>query len=184
MKIAKYVLAAALIALVTPSAVRAETIVFDASGTFSDGSILTGTLTTDTTTGLVTAASLSTTGTKALGPFTLVLIQHPVKGNASLETVGIFDSSINDGLSLVFPTLTSYTGGSLSLCGSAFAHCPLPTGFILSDLGIDFNTTNAVFPLIEGMLTPVPTPEPSCLLLFGVGLSGLVTMTLFRKQLA
>jgi hypothetical protein len=34
------------------------------------------------------------------------------------------------------------------------------------------------------MLTPIPTPEPSSLLLFGLGLSGLVTMTLFRKQLA
>jgi len=183
MKIAKCALAG-LIALVTPSAVRADTIVFDAAGTFSNGSMLTGTVTADTSTHSVTAASLSTTGATTLGPFTLVLIQHAVSGNSALETVGIFDSSINDGLSLVFPTLTSYAGGSLNLCGSAFPHCPLPTGFISSGLGIDFSTTNAVFPLLEGMLTPIPTPEPSSLLLFGLGLSGLVTMTLFRKQLA
>jgi hypothetical protein len=54
----------------------------------------------------------------------------------------------------------------------------------MSGLGIDFSTTNTVFPLVEGMLTPIPTPEPSSLLLFGVGLSGLMAMILFRKQLA
>src|SRR5260370_25992014 len=129
MKIAKCA-SAGLIAFVPPSGVRADTIVFDAAGTFSNGSMLTGTVTADTSTHSVTAANFSTTGPTALGPFTLVLIQHAVCGNSALETVGIFDSSINDVLSLVFPTLTSHAGGSFNFCCSAFSRCHLMTGFI------------------------------------------------------
>src|SRR2546426_177254 len=83
-----------MVALVAARRAQADSIVYDVSGAFSGtATSLTGTVMFDSTTGLVTSASLSTTGSVPLGPFTFVLIQHPVKGNPSLDTVGIFDAS-------------------------------------------------------------------------------------------
>src|SRR5438445_8320724 len=108
MKPTKYALAVTLglIAFMAPGTARADSIVYDASGTFSGtATFLTGMVVFDSTTGLVTSASLLTTGSVPLGPLTLVLIQNPVQGNPSLDTVGIFDSSVDDGVRLVFPWL-------------------------------------------------------------------------------
>ena len=178
MKIAKSKLAAlahlitaiVLIALLAPTAVWADSVVFDASGLFSDGSTLTGTVTADTTTGLLTAASLSTTGTTSLGPLTFLLIQHPVRGNPSLDTVGIFDASTIDGVSLVFPMLSSFGfGGVVPLCGNSSLNCSQVGGFIISD----FFTASGPTPLTRGILTPIAVPEPSSMLLLGTGLLAL-----------
>src|SRR5579863_2753602 len=124
-----------LVGVVLGIEARAGSISYDASGTFSGtATSLTGSVTFDSTTGLVTSAALFTTGSVALGPLTFVLIQRPVRGNSSLDTVGIFDASTNDGVSLVFPFLSSYGFRSVvPLCGFSPFNCSTTTGFIGSD---------------------------------------------------
>jgi PEP-CTERM motif-containing protein len=182
MKASRYTLAAALglIALVAARTAQADSIVYDVSGVFSGtATSLTGTVMFDSTTGLVTSASLSTTGSVPLGPFTFVLIQHAVSGNPSLDTVGIFDASFNDGVSLVFPFLSLFGFRSVvPLCGNSPLNCSQVGGFIISD----FFTASTSYPLAQGTMTL--TPEPSSLLLLGTGLLGLMAMTWRRKRLA
>jgi hypothetical protein len=152
-KITKYALALALglLGLVAPRPAWAHSVIFHASGSFTDGSMLVGTVTADTSTGLITSANLSTIGTTSLGPFNLVLIQHSVQGNTSLETVGIFDASMNDGVSLVFQMLSSHGFSTpVVLCGSSPLNCPQTGGFIISDYFIG----STVFQLEQGKLSP------------------------------
>jgi len=153
MKNTKYALAVALglLGLVAPRSAWAHSVIFDVSGSFSDGSILTGTVTADTTTGLLTAANLSTRGTASFGPFTSILIQHPVSGNPALETVGIFDASRNDGVSLVFPMLSSHGFSTPALlCGESPLNCRVGVDFIISG----YFTASATFQLEQGKLSP------------------------------
>jgi hypothetical protein len=184
MKRTKYAFPAAfgLIVFLSASVVRANSIVYEATGTFSNGTStaadLSGTVSFDATTGLVTSASLLTTGSVALGPLNMVLIQHPVRGNSSLDTVGIFDASTDDGVSLVFPMLSSFGFRPIViLCGELPLNCGTTTGFISSDLF----TSSTSYPLAQGAMTLVPSPEPAPLVPVGMGLFALAA-TAFRTK--
>jgi len=183
MKTTKYMLAlaAALIALLAPRAVLADT-VFTASGTFSDGSTLSGTVTINTTTGAVTGADLLWTDVAA--PLSTDILLGVVFGNLQLsaeDTTGV------DYIELDFPFNSQsfpvgYAGGPL--CSNSDT-----AGFCYSDTslaGANLTPTPLVVYLEQGSLTPpagVPAPEPRGLLLLSIGLLGLMGV-IRRKRLA
>ena len=142
--------------------------VFTVTGSFDNGAILSGTATINTSTGIVTAFDLSTTGAFVSGPYTTVDPgQGPFFGQYFVSsTLSIFS------IDLSFPppgSLVGYTGGSLC---SDVVSC-----FFISALNKTTTPTpSTTFNLTSGSLTPqVATPEPSSLFLMLAG-AGLVSM--------
>jgi len=180
-KIYLLALAAALIALLAPQAVLADT-VFTATGSFSDLSTLSGTITINTTTGAVTASDLTWSDV----PFVFTTVwsmSTTLGGNTAIQ---LRDGPVGgDSMTLVVPvpTLTNYTGGSL--CG--ISNCLfLYEGSVYSDdsYGDELAVPSDIFQDLDfGTLAPTPTPEPGGLLLLSTGLLGLVGVTR-RKRLA
>jgi len=172
MKTTKYALAVALVLIaLAPSAVRADSIVFDASGTFADGSTMSGTVTIDTT-GVVTAASLSSSLPNA-GPATF--IAQTLDSTGTLYIVSVVETIPNEGdFNLVFPTATLIGYGGGGLC-SIDISCPEISDYFPPAGG------SGPFALTSGTLTAVP--EPSTVALLGTGLLGLVGV-IRRKRLA
>lgn len=176
MKTSRYALALAvgLFVLAAPSIVRADTL-FAATGTFQDSSTLSGTLTINTTTGLITAADLAVqynitpTVTEM---FTQILGQTP--NSVTLEGNDFSALSVYINVS----TLMGFAGGALC---STTVSC---TGSVVTDVspstgihGVPFNDF-----LTSGTLTvPVAAPEPSTIVLFGVTLLGLAAAASARK---
>ena len=144
--------------------------VFTVTGSFDNGAILSGTATINTSTGIVTAFDLSTTGAFVSGPYTTV---DPGQGPFFNQyfvssTLSIF------GIDLLFPppgSLVGYAGGSL--CSDL-----VPCTFISFLAG---PSPLATFNLTSGSLTPqAATPEPSSLFLMLAG-AGLVSAMRKRR---
>ena len=112
-----------LSAAVGVPAAHADTI-FNVTGTFNDGATLSGTITINTTAGMVTALDLTTTETGAMGPYT------GIGGQGGTGTAPnyyyVFTNMSGYSLDLYFPvsTLVGYAGSSL--CGLA-APCDYDT---------------------------------------------------------
>ena len=142
--------------------------VFTVTGSFDNGAILSGTATINTSTGLVTALDLSTTGAFVSGPYTTV---DPGQGPFFGDYI-VSSTLSNSSIDLLFPppgSLVGYAGGSL--CSD------IDSCFFISALNI---APFSIFPLTSGSLTPqVTTPEPSsvALMLLGIGL-----LLLLRKR--
>jgi hypothetical protein len=162
--------ALALIAFVAPR-VRAETIVFDASGTFSNSSLLSGTVTIDTAIGMVRAISLWTSGNVPTGPYLTLGMQI-----CSATDCQVFSKdNAGDLIDLEIPTSTllGYTGGPL--CSLSFV-CRDGVG----DLTPTIWSTNSIFE--SGELSRLPEPSALSLLCVGIGLTGIGAIR--RKRFA
>jgi PEP-CTERM motif len=153
---------------------------FDLSGTFEDGSLLTGTVTIDTTTGLPTAVSAETTGPTSVGPLTDLGFSEDQPQFFEIAAQG----SNNNDIFLFFdvPNLIGYTGGDL--CGVSLPECVSTMGPLV-DQGPVFSFATDPVLLTEGSVTlPSATPEPSSLLLLGIGALVLSVMAFRRKNAA
>lgn len=166
-----------LIALVVPGAVRADsTSTFDASGTFGDGSTLTGTVMIDTSDGLVTAIDLSVGSPLDVGPLTTFVQETSGAGQVVIDVTGTGGSE----LYLLLPGASLMGYGGSDLCSTTEACTVFGSFSFYEEGGV------LVSELYSGELTEVttgvPTPEPPSMFLLVAGLLGLMGMTLLSKR--
>ncbi len=154
----RFMLTAAVLGLMAGAGprARADLSTFAAAGEFQDGATLGGTMTIDTTAGIVTAVDLTVTAPDSLA-FTFVQAQESFEGIYTIQT-GTAASGFPD-LNLYFPnpSLVGYTGGYIG-SGDQTA--------IVYVSDIYYSSNNQVY-LTVGSLTAVP--EPSTLLVACVG---------------
>lgn len=130
---------------------RADVITtFNATGTFADGATLSGTVTIDSTTGVMTAADL---GISAPDNLTLTNLYFQ---EANYPLSGIYEGAVNAGPTypvLIFgmpvSTLDGYDGGDLLSTSQT-------TSGYTSALYLSSTDIN---PLSQGTLSPVPEPS-------------------------
>jgi PEP-CTERM motif-containing protein len=145
---------------------------FTLSGTFTDGSLLGGTVTIDTTTGVVLSGD-PTTSAPSVGNYPDLATPQESFGSAYLAQ---FDTTAPPDLTFPFldvlfatGSLVGYDGGNL--CSVAVS-CIAPS---------DINLAAGVATIYLGSGSGSATPEPSSLVLFG---SGLLTVGgLLRRKL-
>jgi len=162
----RFMLATAVLGLMAGAAAPARadiSLVFTAAGTFTDGAVLGGTMTIDTTNGTVTSAALTVSAPDSLNFDYLQNVQpnFPVSGLYALTfstTSNFFYPLLSLGIPTSASTLQGYTGGNLA------SDTNLVGGFTSS---IQFSSSRSV-DLDHGTLT-VAVPEPSTLLVACVG---------------
>jgi hypothetical protein len=158
------VLLCALLALV--GRVQASPVLFDAKGTFTDGSSLSGSVTIDPVSGLATAEDLSISGGTSGYVSPLVFDATPPalnqQDNQGAGHVWLDSSDLSNTFQLRVdlpgPTLIGYAGGNLIV--SSFP----PDGTFFSASG------EGGANLISGTLTAVTTPAPPTIVLLASAL--------------
>jgi len=145
---------------------RADTIsTFNASGTFQSGSTLSGTVTIDTTTGVVTAVDLTASSPDSLN-FTFIQVQIPNStdnGDFFLQTAPAAVGLPNLDFALPDSFLVGYVGGSIGSLDQ-------PANGYVSDVFYQF-TPQVTDDLVSGNLTATPLPSSAWM---GLGLLGVL----------
>jgi hypothetical protein len=154
------------------SVVQAGVVTFDASGTFQDGSVLSGTLVIDTAIGSVTGGDLAVSGNAA--HFTTFDLQRTWPPTSPFLTEVQFGNGqpTANALTFLFPpfSLVDYTGGIL--CGI--------TSTCIDQAGLHYLSNISTFDgqfffnfidLDSGSLRPAGVPEPSTAVLSLAGLA-------------
>jgi hypothetical protein len=149
---------------------HAGPITFIASGALQDTSVLSGTVTIDTTLGTVTALNLSLSSPDSVTVSTAAAF-GPSGISGVLEIVGSNGGSFPD-LTLLVPTASfvGYTGGGLCIVGSV--SCMNDPSFFLTgpSIGSSFTTLS---------LTESGVPEPASMALVG---GGVLALAAFRRR--
>jgi PEP-CTERM motif len=176
MKWIAHVLLAGVALGVFGSQASATPIVFDVTGTFSDGSSLDGTITLDPTTGDVSAVDL------IVGvPWSLEfdVVQSQTHGGPVVPTLETgLTASGRPTLGLLFATTSfvNYAGGQLCSTSVTTTDCGKhgSSELLMADSSQDrFLATGSVTPAV---------PEPASLILFGTGLCALAASGRRRAQ--
>jgi PEP-CTERM motif len=174
-----------------PASLLADTTdTFTISGTFLDGSTLSGTITIDVTTGMIGSNNIVWTGSSTtLGPFNAP--PGPAVGMQTGAVVALLNDADNDVLILALDTdnapnpgtLVGYTGGALCTFSSETTPpdpCTDPfANTVLLPLGapqLDLQSGSAT------LTSSVLTPEPSSVLLLGAGLLSLGILRHGQRQ--
>lgn len=155
---------------------------FSASGTFENGTSLSGVITIDTATGLVVSGDLAVSGSPA--DFTAMELQRTWPPSSPfLSEVELGNGqATNNLLILLFPpvSLVGYSGGVL--CGVSPAVCQDATLTYRSNISTESNGFSSNFiALTEGGLSPARAPEPAP---GALALDAIALMVLCRRGFA
>jgi hypothetical protein len=175
--------------LISPSCLHADTITTFALDGFTfleTPASLTGTVTVDVTTGIVTGINATYTAGSLTDVFTVVQASSPPPMAGEYAFMQSINISTKDSLFFTFPisSLSGYAGGPVCFYYIAYPYgtCPVPGPF---DPPMAYYVSQFIeFPMFEniiktGTLDPISTttPEPSTFLLVGSGLIGILTLS-------
>jgi hypothetical protein len=169
------------VALLAPVA-HAGVVTFDASGTFQDGSVLSGTMLIDTAIGSITGGDLAVSGNAA--DFTSLELQRTWPPTSPFLTEVQFGNGrpTANSLTFLFPpvSLVGYTGGII--CGISSTCIDQAGLHYFSNIStFDGQFFSNFIDLDSGSLRPAGVPEPSTAVLSLAGLA-LAALRLRRRS--
>lgn len=162
-------------------AAYATPVAFSANGSFTNGAVLSGTVTIDTATGTALKGDLAVSGVAA--HFTTLVGQStgPVPSPFFTELDFANGQATNNVLDLLFKpaSLVGYAGGDL--CHFTPANCPASNSpiFYVTFYGTNTNGVVADTSVLQAGSLTLPAPEPSTFILIGgaVGALALARIT-------
>jgi hypothetical protein len=169
MRIAPRILVALGLLLVSVTCAKADTITWTVSDvTFTNGNTLTGTFVTDSAVTSILSWSLDVTGPATIADFTVVQVDSP----ALPGLIGLGNADFSQNVALYLAADLTSAGGIVDIASGY--NCPgLACGILIvkGDTYVDGVASQSVS----------NTPEPSTILLLGVGM-GILGITSFRRR--
>lgn len=153
-----WILLAVLVVAIGAPVARADSVTFDVNGSAPDGSIITGTITIDTTVGDVTAVDV------IFGPPASTIQTNILDQGQDLKIAGQYGGDFEDASGTITMPFSLVDGGSLVgyAGGTGVGNLFDVTTVTVFDVGTTFT------------LTPVPEPGTLALMLSGAGFVGLM----------